>query len=121
MGMFDEIRCEVPLPDGAAMADVWFQTKSFPAPCLQRYVITHSGRLLDSVGHDLEVDGYVTFYITDGSPHSWREYRARFRDGQLLAIVIVAGDERGGAVRYGLASFRWFAAPSFMFGDVDGE
>ncbi len=34
MGMFDEIRCEAPLPDGPAPAEVWFQTKSFPDPCM---------------------------------------------------------------------------------------
>ncbi len=62
MGMFDEIRCEVPLPDGGRVADVQFQTKTFPCPCMQRYVITQAGRLVDSLGNDLEPDGYITFY-----------------------------------------------------------
>jgi hypothetical protein len=30
MGVYDEIFCEVELPDRAAPADTWFQTKSLP-------------------------------------------------------------------------------------------
>jgi hypothetical protein len=40
MGMFDEIRCEAPLPDGGDNAGIWFQTKSFPDTFMQRYTIT---------------------------------------------------------------------------------
>jgi hypothetical protein len=128
MGMFDEIRCEVPLPDGGRTADVQFQTKTFPCPCMQRYVITQFGRLVDSVGNDLEPEGYITFYSSaveseSGAPGepAWREYRARFSAGQLLSIVCVRDEEEAGRTRYGLASFRWFAAPSFLFGDPNEE
>lgn len=38
--MFDEIRCEAPLPDGFDDTTTWFQTMSFPDPCLLRYTIT---------------------------------------------------------------------------------
>lgn len=44
MGMFDEIKCEYPLPD-AVMQDVVFQTKSFDCE-LTRYTITADGRLI---------------------------------------------------------------------------
>jgi len=44
MGMFDEIRCEFPLPD-KVMQDEWFQTKSFEC-LLDRYTITRDGRLI---------------------------------------------------------------------------
>lgn len=125
--MYDEIRCEAPLPDGGRSSDVYFQTKSFPDPLMRRYVITQSGRLFDSVGHDLEPEGYITFYTSDdeasGSTHpagrSWREYRARFVAGQLQGVVRVEEGEQEGAVgiHYGLASFRWFDARTFMFGE----
>jgi hypothetical protein len=100
MGTFDEIRCEVPLPDGGRIADVQFQTKTFPGPCMQRYVITQAGRLVDSVGNDLEPEGYITFYSSamesesraPGGP-TWREYRARFSAGQMLSIVCVRDEE----------------------------
>lgn len=130
MGMFDEIRCEAPLPDGYDASEVWFQSKSFPDPCLCRYTITREGRLIDSRGNDLEPEGYLTFYTSDPedskpsvpgrsrSPGRWREYRARFVAGQLGRIELVAENEP--TRRYhGLASFRWFDTPSFLFGDPD--
>lgn len=125
MGMFDEIRCEVPLPDGDDNLGIWFQTKSLPDPFMKRFTITSAGRLIDSVGNDLEPDGYISFYTTDrtadGSADShWREYRARFVAGQLQSIVRVH-ERDGDPVRYGLASFRWFDAPSFMFGEPEME
>jgi hypothetical protein len=113
MGMFDEIRCEVPLPDSWDSGGAWFQTKSFPDPCMRRFTISTAGRLLDSAGHDLEPDGYITF-STDDSVGQWREYRAHFREGVLSGIA--TGDLGKGRF-FGLASFRWFEAPSFLFGD----
>lgn len=44
MGMYDELRCEYPLPDGIVQ-DKWFQTKSFDC-ALDRYTITRDGRLI---------------------------------------------------------------------------
>lgn len=85
MGMYDEILCSAPLPDGYEGAGERFQTKSFPSPCLQRYRITAGGRLIDTPGNDLEPDGYVTFYTSDPDS-TWREYRARFLAGQLSEI-----------------------------------
>ncbi|HVT43631.1 MAG TPA: hypothetical protein VMT00_04505 [Thermoanaerobaculia bacterium] len=127
MGLFDEIRCEAPLPDGYDAAGAWFQTKSFPHPCMFRYTITAMGRLLDSRGNDCEPDGYISFYTRDEDVDSaapeysrWREYRARFSEGQLRQIVRVISDDTSN-VYYGLASFRWFDARSFLFGDPDAE
>lgn len=125
MGMFDEIRCEAPLPDGFDASDEWFQTKSFPDRCLCRYTITKAGRLVDSAGNDLEPEGYLNFYTVDplpeGDPEAetrsrWREYRARFVSAQLETIVTV-NKEDPKTRHYGLASFRWFNSPSFMSGD----
>jgi hypothetical protein len=128
MGMFDEIRCEVPLPDAGDADGILFQSKSFPEPCLQRFTITGTGRLIDSVGNDIEPEGYVTFYTTDqasaleanASGRRWREYRARFVAGQLQNIVRV-DESRDNSVRYGLASFRWFNSPSLMFGEPTAD
>jgi hypothetical protein len=49
-----------------------------------------------------------------------REYRARFSSGQLQNIVRV-NEDSADRVRYGLASFRWFHSPSFLFDDSDEE
>ena len=113
--MYDEILCDAPLPDGFEAAGVRFQTKSFPSPCLQRYRITAGGRLIDTPGNDLEPDGHIIFYTSDADS-TWREYRARFLSGQLGEIVRVSADEDD-RIRYGLTSYRWFSAPSFLFDD----
>jgi hypothetical protein len=93
-----------------------------------RYRITSAGRLIDSANNDLEPDGYITFYTVDpeGDNESpkripgLREYRARFLSGQLENIVRVSEDNAD-RVRYGLASYRWFHTPSFLFDDSDDE
>jgi hypothetical protein len=103
------------LPDGYKGTGACFQSKSFPDPGMQRYRITATGKLIDSLGNDLEPDGYIVFYTTDRDS-TWREYRARFLSGQLHEIVRVSKDTED-QVRYGLASYRWFHAPSFLFGD----
>jgi hypothetical protein len=115
MGMYDEIHCDVPLPDGYKGTVAGFLTKSFPDLGMQRYKITCAGRLIDALGNDLEPDGYITFYTSD-TDSTWREYRARFLSGQLSVIVRVDKD-CDDQVRYGLASFRWFDTPSFLLFD----
>jgi hypothetical protein len=94
-----------------------------------RYRITNTGRLIDSANNDLEPDGYITFYTVDrdygdsevpGRIPGLCEYRARFLSGQLQNIVRV-NEDSADRVRYGLASFRWFHTPSFLFDDSDEE
>jgi hypothetical protein len=131
MGMYDEIYCHASLPDRDDPPGTCFQTKSFPDPCLFRYRITSEGRLIDSAGNDLEPDGYIAFYTTNRDPRdgeslegilSLREYRARFSSGQIRNIVRVKEDDADRAhYRCGLASFRWFAKRSFLFGDSSEE
>jgi hypothetical protein len=123
VGMYDEIQCDAELPDADQSEGVIFQTKSFPDACLQRYVITKAGRLIDLLKNDLEPDGYVTFYTTAAASDieaslkdGWREYRAHFSKGQLLKITRVGADEAPGT-HCGLASFRWRDTPSFGFGN----
>jgi hypothetical protein len=118
MSRFDEIRCDAALPDASPTEGIHFQTKSFPVPSMQRYVITKPGRLLDMLGRDLEPDGYVTFGTPNAvSPLSdCQQYGALFLNGQLLKVVLVEHNrfDPGG---YGLASFRWFDEPSALFGE----
>jgi hypothetical protein len=128
MGMFDEVYCYAELPDGRDPRGACFQTKSFPDPYMCRYRITSAGRLIDSANNDLEPDGYITFHTVDrnldnespGRIPGLREYRARFRSGQLQNIARVDEDSED-TVRYGLAFFRWFHTPSFLFGDSDED
>lgn len=49
MGMFDYIRCEVPLPDGWQASNL--QTKDFDCAMVE-HVITKDGRLMMDIGHD---------------------------------------------------------------------
>jgi hypothetical protein len=122
MGMFDEIHCNAALPDDACEAGTYFQTKSFPDPCMCRYQITAAGRFVDSDGNDLEPSGYIVFYgyPKDRAPgddsFELVEYRAKFLDGNLESIVRAPSGERC-EVRYGIASFRWFKSRSLLFGD----
>jgi len=116
MGMFDEIRCEAPLPDGPGTTGAWFQTKSFPHPSLSRFVITAAGRLVDLAGNDCELDGYIVMYTIDPEPphdeagpsaKAWREYRLRFTAGQLQTIERVTASMPKDR-NVGLASCRCF-------------
>jgi hypothetical protein len=107
VGLYDEIYCEVKLPDRDVPADVWFQTKSLPWPGnFSRYRITAAGRLVNEAGRDLEPTGYIDFLGDDDkAPDGLVEYRARFVDGELKSIVKISHpDDR----IYGLESIRWF-------------
>ena len=119
MGMFDEIRCEAPLPDEFDSRDVLFQTKSIPDPMMCRYVINARGRLVDEHDNDLEPEGYITFYtdVKTETGRIWYEYRAEFQHGQLKEIVRVPDVEIGNRRYVGLSSFRWFNTPSHLFDD----
>ena len=121
MGLYDEIYCDVELPDTAApAAGTWFQTKSFPQSTLSRYRITRDGHLIDSVGN-LEIHGYLIFYATDYSDPDSRllTYRARFTAGQLQSIVRC--DEEVDQSKYGLSSFRWYAAAASPESGAESE
>jgi hypothetical protein len=87
MGLFDDVRCAVPLPDGFTGRD--FQTKDFEDPYMDKYVITSEGRLVRRDGDkttDLNFHGYLNFY--DWSKEDGRHgYNAKFTDGQLVSIT----------------------------------
>lgn len=93
MGMYDYLRCEMPLPDPEVQGEM-FQTKDTPAQFLDTYVIRADGRLVNEypnleelpgedppfwkrTGPPKEVDwtGTMFFYTLDDDGR-WYEYRA---------------------------------------------
>jgi hypothetical protein len=86
MGMFDELQCHWPLPDGGPGADG--QTKSLGCS-LSRYTITASGRLLHADGSDTGFHGILHFHCP-GPDHSLRRFEAKFTDGQLQHLMPAA-------------------------------
>ncbi len=97
MGMFDTVRCQLPLPDLKDPAHVEFQTKSLYCH-LDDYIITKAGRLIlvggiKGSGADLDVHyhGMLNFYGTKDqkqgyNPENWYEYDAKFTDGTLVNV-----------------------------------
>ncbi len=116
MGMFDYLRCEVPLPDGyvnnSDNADEQFQTKCFICE-MHEYVITKDGRLktecvrweCDSndklkriVDHWYEVHfcGFLYFYgcsDVQAGQEGYHEYEAEFVDSKLVKIEVVRRED----------------------------
>lgn len=115
MGMFDELKCEYPLPDPIVQDEI-FQTKSLDR-LLDNYTLTRDGRLILHQAHygpepeeeqplisdvsevpransekDVEISyhGDVFFYTLLGTPGAddwqWFEYKARFIEGKLQWI-----------------------------------
>lgn len=105
MGMFDDVYCEVPLPDGWEHPS--FQTKSLDEPYLEQYTIKADGTLVKRRQWRLEkgeapeyevipFHGILNFYSYDGDPNDdtpidvrWHEYNAKFTDGRLVEIEVV--------------------------------
>lgn len=108
MGLFDDVTCEYPLPDGVSVPRGGFQTKSMDDPYLDDYKITAEGELwllhyelvpsglpesefrpFKRVNEEWQrVDdfrGEIRFYgDIDGK---WHEYSALFDGGRLLSIL----------------------------------
>jgi hypothetical protein len=117
MGMFDYVRCEVPLPDGFAGE---LQTKDFACE-MGTHTISKDGRLILAVldhteevplaerphpnaegllkwagsirfiwrYEDADFHGILNFYAYDGT--ETHEYNAKFTDGNLVGIEQVSG------------------------------
>jgi hypothetical protein len=92
MGMFDEIKCEYPLPDPEVQDHV-FQTKDFEN-LMERYTITKEGRLIFNQTTDLNFHGILNFYTYTGdlndttidSDYRWYGYNCKFTDGIVVSI-----------------------------------
>ncbi len=104
MGMFDDVKCEVPLPDGFIGN---FQSKTFDC-LMDTYVIRADGRLVRDDGWlrrsdgkpqqtDMNFHGIMRFYTNEGSrkdgTYRWHEYSAKFTDGALVSIDIIPDDD----------------------------
>lgn len=101
MGMFDDVICEVELPDGKPNK-CGFQTKDLDCQ-LDKYTITKDGRLTRARyrwneaqneyvpdGADvIQHHGYLNFYDYNSDTKEWREFNAKFTDGKLVEIVTV--------------------------------
>lgn len=106
MGMFDNVECEVPLPDG--LVGQVFQTKDFDMPSMDTYTIRADGRLIRKRNsfylpdweqdqppetEDVNFHGFLNFYTSSGERSDgswqWHEYKAKFTDGQLVDIETV--------------------------------
>lgn len=59
MGMFDDLRCEWPLPSHPEMQGRTFQTKDTPSQYLDPYLIDREGRLCERVCDYEDVPGEV--------------------------------------------------------------
>jgi hypothetical protein len=100
MGMYDELECHYPLPDGWDPTGHVFQTKDTPEQWLQRYVLTADGVLVCADTQEpILHHGALTFYtdnirslsgkwlatVRDEPP--WEaEYVALFDHGTLLKL-----------------------------------
>lgn len=100
MGLFDEIVCEYPLPDGwVPHAGVVFQTKDTDDQYLTRFTLGADGKLRRKNGEVYEHHGALRFYTSnwsgsgpwglmtdDDQPYWSAEYIALYDHGQLLKI-----------------------------------
>lgn len=84
MGMYDNVKVEAKMPDGAPSAT--FQTKDFDDPFLETYTITAGGRLNHETRGDVQFHGVLNFYHYDTAASKWWEYNAKFTDGNLVGI-----------------------------------
>jgi hypothetical protein len=113
MGMFDYIRCKMPLPVPRPPEGTEFQTKDVPTAIfrLDMWEITEDGRLLriehrwwlpvdspdssleqaidtdDEISHEIVFTGDISF-CTGTREGEWWEYTARFKDGRCTKITL---------------------------------
>jgi hypothetical protein len=99
MGMFDDVVCDYPLPEGAPRTG--YQTKDTPAQMLDTYTITEDGRLVDDGGATLDdFHGDLEFYASnvsgcgpngyitsDGKPYEGWNFVARFTNGRVTRLT----------------------------------
>ncbi len=102
MGLFDQIRCEMPLPKGdfpePNPLGGWFQTKDTEDPRQNNFTITSGGKLLEhpySIGkarveefREVCFSGELRFNDGDNDGQWW-EYAAHFAEGHCEKIVLV--------------------------------
>lgn len=91
MGMYDNLRCEYPLGEGAPGGP--YQTKSLDQ-MLDTYTITRDGQLVSGLGDPVSFTGAIRFYTYEGSdPQRWWEWHALFVRGRLQNLVLAESPE----------------------------
>lgn len=106
MGMFDDVVCDMVMPDGLNVRE--YQTKDLDC-CLDNYVITKEGRLIRDFKNDepRRIDEFFTEDFTgsieiysDTKPTvveeklvTWVEYELTFENGLLKTIKSIYQDE----------------------------
>ena len=106
MGMFDDLRCNYPLPvAGANERD--YQTKDTPCQYLHKYEITaegvlrhqewdaEEGRKTEWIGHP-DFVGEVRFYDCEKGG-GWIEFSAYFVNGLLKELHLISDTTKGAA------------------------
>lgn len=118
MGMYNEVVCEYPLPDGYDATGIVFQTDSLGSGG-DRFTITRDGYLLTEYSCVFVMDGEVVFHYTNGVYGSggyyatvddqplrmWR-YVVTFQRGRVLGVT--GGAEELEGTRLPVAGF-WSA------------
>ena len=92
MGMFDYVKCEVPLPD---KYEGQLQTKDFDCR-MDLYILDVQGRLLKQSAlekGDMNFHGILNAYGYDSSTGAWHEYNIKFTDGNLVEITQVVSND----------------------------
>jgi hypothetical protein len=131
VGLFDEVRCEYPLPNAAHQGHL-FQTKDLEN-LMDEYVITRRGRLVRTkrglveprscrvvcpIHQDLRIHDSVA---VGPDEREWVEYVFRFTEGRVTGVRR-SRDRRRFKVA---APLRWTPAPSGARrrkrGNLDGE
>lgn len=94
MGMYDNVKCERPLPGPLhPKYSEWLQSKDMHCE-MDTYTITADGRLVGPHGWLPEYHGVLNFYTYEGGGEPgtfgmWFEYEAKFTDGNLQGIKCV--------------------------------
>jgi hypothetical protein len=61
MGVWDQIRCEMPRPEAGPAEGAVFMTRDTPAQFFEDYTITAEGRLIHDGGEEVPFNGDLTF------------------------------------------------------------
>lgn len=94
MGMFDNLKCEMPLP-GPGDKDTQFQTKDFEQT-FGNYTIKQDGRIVrvcSVCGCLIPVHHHRSLNFYDVIDGEWVEYEARIIDSKVLKISTRATPE----------------------------
>jgi hypothetical protein len=98
--MFDDVRCELPLPGPIKPKRLSFQTKDLDC-ALDLFTIKADGTLMRSGGctddseYAYPFHGMLTFYTYEGGGRKedgdgmWFEYEAKFTDGKCVGLECV--------------------------------